>query len=153
MRFSYSSFNCFDRCKRQYYYTQIAANHKAKNDILRKEAHYLKQLTSAQFWPGKLVEATIEDVIVEGRINPSSGNIVHVLFEYARSLAENQFKKNGVSYREWFASRKNFLYTHGICKKGDFLTPIAYDIASPGYDEEEETKEEFFNNNVIRMVS
>lgn len=35
----------------------------------------------------------------------------------------------------------------------DFLTPIAYDIASPGYDEEEETKEEFFNNNVIRMVS
>lgn len=91
MRFSYSSFNCFDRCKRQYYYTQIAANHKAKNDILRKEAHYLKQLTSTQFWPGKLVEATIEDVLIEGRINPASGNIVHILFEYARSLAENQF--------------------------------------------------------------
>jgi hypothetical protein len=34
----------------------------------------------------------------------------------------------------------------------DFLTPIAYDITTPGYDEEEETKEEFFNK-VIRMVS
>lgn len=91
MRFSYSSLNCFDRCKRQYYYSQIAANHKVKNDILRKEAHYLKQLTTAQFWTGKLVEATIEDVLIEGRTNPVSGNIVQVLFEYARSLAENQF--------------------------------------------------------------
>jgi hypothetical protein len=34
----------------------------------------------------------------------------------------------------------------------DFLTPIDYDITTPGYDEEEETKEEFFNK-VIRMVS
>ena len=91
MRFSYSSFNCFNRCKRQYYYSQIAANHNVKNDILRKEAHFLKQLTHSQFWPGKLVEAAIEDVLIEGPINPSSRNIIQVLFDYAKSLADNQF--------------------------------------------------------------
>ncbi len=35
----------------------------------------------------------------------------------------------------------------------DFLTPIAHDIDSPGYDEEEEIKEDFFYNNDIRIAS
>lgn len=30
-------------------------------------------------------------------------------------------KKDGVNYSAWFASKKNFLCTHGIYKKGDFL--------------------------------
>jgi hypothetical protein len=90
MRWSYSAHNCFNRCKRQYYYSHIAAHHNAKKDYLRKEAHYLKQLTLSTFWSGKLVEAAIEDVFINDY--PKTTNITKELYDYSMRLSEAQMK-------------------------------------------------------------
>ena len=90
MSWSYSAHNCFQRCKRQYYYRHIAAHHNAKKDPLRKEAHFLNQLTPSSFWAGNLVEAGIEDVAVNGNANPE--NIVSRLLRYTRKLADDQLR-------------------------------------------------------------
>ena len=86
MVWSYSTHNSFNRCKRQFYYN-IAACHNAK-DPVRKEAHYLRQLTPSLFWPGNLVEAAIEDILIVG--HPKAANIVDELYQYANELGESQ---------------------------------------------------------------
>lgn len=110
MVWSYSAHNCFNRCKRQYYYDHIAAHHNAK-DPMRKEAHYLNQLTPSLFWSGKLVEAAIEDVLINR--HPNSANVADELYQYSVALGKtqmnfslsNQFRsvsKSKIGQRKYF---------------------------------------------------
>lgn len=88
MAWSYSSYSSFNRCKRQYFYSNEFAHHSAKKNPLKREAYLLKQLTPSRFWPGKLAEAAIEDVLIKN--NPCGNGIPHRLYEYAAKLAERQ---------------------------------------------------------------
>lgn len=88
MGWSYSAYSSFNRCKRQYFYGHEFAHHNAKKIPLKKEAYLLKQLTPSNFWPGKLAEAAIEDILIKN--HPSENGIPERLFEYGSELAKRQ---------------------------------------------------------------
>lgn len=88
MAWSYSSYSSFNRCKRQYFYSNEFAHHSARKIPLKREAYFLKQLTPATFWPGKLAEAAIEDVLIKD--HPHGDRIPKKLYDYAAKLAERQ---------------------------------------------------------------
>jgi hypothetical protein len=88
MAWSYSSYTSFNRCKRQYFYSNEFAHHNAKKCPLKREAHLLKQLTHGGFWTGKVAEAALEDILIKDR--PPRSDISHRLYEYAVELAKRQ---------------------------------------------------------------
>ncbi|QDU05720.1 PD-(D/E)XK nuclease superfamily protein [Gimesia chilikensis] len=63
IKWSFSSDRCFRRCQRQYFLTQIAAYHSAK-DPVRREAFLCKQLKTLELWRGSLIHTGIEKYVV-----------------------------------------------------------------------------------------
>lgn len=60
---SYSLHQIFKKCRRQFYFTFLAASHNAK-DPFRKEAFILKQLQHISSWRGSIVHSIINKEIV-----------------------------------------------------------------------------------------
>jgi hypothetical protein len=90
MRWSLSSHRTFRRCQRQYFFGNIAANHKAK-DRIRREAYLLKQVKQLSSWRGSIVHQGIHKFLVpylqeNKNINWSS------ISEKTLDLAKRQFE-------------------------------------------------------------
>jgi hypothetical protein len=70
MKWSFSAHNTFRRCQRQYYFGNIAANHRAR-DKIRKEAYLLKQVKQLSAWKGSIIHEGINKFVIpylrEGR--------------------------------------------------------------------------------------
>ena len=62
IKWSFSSDRCFRRCQRQYFLTQIAAYHSAK-DPVRREAFLCKQVKTLELWRGSLIHTGIEKFV------------------------------------------------------------------------------------------
>ncbi|MCW5318867.1 hypothetical protein GTQ43_36035 [Nostoc sp. KVJ3] len=90
MKWSISTHNCFRRCPRQYFFSNIMAFHNAK-DPLRREAFMLRQLKSIDEWRGSLVHSAIELYLIkslEGGILISEKE----LLDKTITLAKAQFE-------------------------------------------------------------
>ncbi len=63
IKWSFSADRCFRRCQRQYFLTQIAAHHSAK-DPIRRDAFLCKQVKTLELWRGSLLHTGIEIYVV-----------------------------------------------------------------------------------------
>jgi hypothetical protein len=63
LKWSISAHRCFQRCQRQYYFSNIMAYHNT-NDKRRREAYILKQLQNLPAWRGRLFDKGIERFVI-----------------------------------------------------------------------------------------
>lgn len=66
MIWSVSSGKQYERCPRQWYYKNIVANARVKNDSFRREVTILSKLKSVEAWRGTLVDQVISRRLVYG---------------------------------------------------------------------------------------
>jgi hypothetical protein len=86
---SVSASRAFDRCQRQFYFSQVMAWHKTK-DPLRQRAYSLKQIQQLAWWPGKVVHRAIQHWVlpeIERGQWPEPGQVI----SQAQDLARQQF--------------------------------------------------------------
>ena len=89
-RWSISAHNCFKKCQRQYFFSNIMAHHNAK-DEKRREAYLLKQLSSLDEWKGKLVHLALEKYFVPS-LRESNLISLDDLINKTFALAEEQLQ-------------------------------------------------------------
>ncbi|PWS26172.1 hypothetical protein DHW03_15365 [Pedobacter yonginense] len=64
MIWSISGYKQFNRCERQWYYSNIVAHAMVKNDAFRKEVTILSKLQTIEAWRGTIVDEVISRVLV-----------------------------------------------------------------------------------------
>ena len=89
MIWSVSASRAFDRCQRQFYFSQVMAWH-TTNDLLRRRAHFLKQIQQPTWWPGRIVHRAIERWALPEIKRGQWPDTDQVIFQ-ARDLAQRQF--------------------------------------------------------------
>lgn len=88
MRWSVSKSKIFSRCQRKWYYYELAAHARAKDNV-RREAYFLKQLQSISAWRGSLVDTVIQNFITPRLLSHTLPNENETL-EYALNLMKSQ---------------------------------------------------------------
>lgn len=88
MKWSVIKSKMFSRCQRKWYYYELAANARAK-DELRREAYFLKQLQSVSAWRGSLVDTVIHSFITPKLLSHTLPSESETL-EYALDLMRSQ---------------------------------------------------------------
>ena len=127
MKWSISSHNCFERCQRQYFFSQIMAYHNAKKDPERREAYLLKQLSSLSAWRGKLVHLALEKYFV-----PSLQNKALITCE------ELTQKTNAIAHRQLEFSRQRKYRREGTTKSKAGDAFLALKVHESDVDRDEE---------------
>ncbi len=89
MIWSVSASRTFDRCQRQFYFSQIMAWHRT-NDPLRERAYFLKRIQQLAWWPGRVVHKVIQHWVLPTIKTGRWPNVDQVIFQ-ARDLAQRQF--------------------------------------------------------------
>jgi len=87
MIWSFSGYRSFQQCPRQWFYKNVLANSRAK-DPLRREAYRFSKLEGIPAWRGKIVDATISDVVV-----PSIRNGRRCSLATAQAAAKRVFEE------------------------------------------------------------
>jgi len=85
VRWSFSQYNTFQRCQRQWYYRHIYASSRALDEG-RRNAYYLSKLTNVKAWRGKIVDNVISNVVV-----PAIDRGQSIDLQEARKAAWNRF--------------------------------------------------------------
>jgi len=88
MKWSVTKSKMFSRCQRKWYYYELAANARTKDDV-RREAYILKQLQSISAWRGSLVDIVIHNFITPKLLSHTLPNENETL-EYALDLMKLQ---------------------------------------------------------------
>ena len=88
MRWSVIKSKMFSRCQRKWYYYELAAHARTKDDV-RREAYFLKQLQSISAWRGSLVDTVIHTFITPRLLSHTLPNENETL-EYALNLMKSQ---------------------------------------------------------------
>ncbi|MCL4732918.1 PD-(D/E)XK nuclease family protein [Patescibacteria group bacterium] len=86
MKHSISAERMWQRCRRQYFFSEIMANANA-NDPKRKEAQFLRKVDSVDTWIGNLVHGVIEHHLVPALQNgfwPSENEVIYKAIDLAR---------------------------------------------------------------------
>ena len=87
MKWSFSQYNTFQQCQRQWFFKYKYANSNA-NDPLRNEAQRLSKLVNLKAWRGKIVDSVISDIII-----PSFEQRDPISLEEAKKKAGQQFQR------------------------------------------------------------
>lgn len=64
MIWSISGYKQFNKCPRQWYYSNIVADARVKNDLFRKDVTILSKLQSIEAWRGSIVDDVISRLLV-----------------------------------------------------------------------------------------
>ena len=88
MRWSVIKSKIFSRCQRKWYYYELVAHARTKDDV-RREAYFLKQLQSISAWRGSLVDTVIHTFITPRLLSHTLPNENETL-EYALNLMKSQ---------------------------------------------------------------
>ncbi|MBO6793216.1 MAG: PD-(D/E)XK nuclease family protein [Balneolaceae bacterium] len=90
MNWSYSGYRQFQKCNRQWYYSNIVAHHAAK-DPFRKEVTVLSKLKTIDAWRGEIVDQLISEVII-GKIRKDRGLDIDKLLWVADRKFDEQYE-------------------------------------------------------------
>ena len=105
IKWSFSADRCFRRCQRQYFLSQIAAHHSAK-DPVRREAFLAKQVKTVELWQGSLVHTGLERFVVPA-IEQHRGVAWDEAIAQTQQLARRQFSFSASRrYREVGMTKK-----------------------------------------------
>lgn len=62
--FTHTGYKLFQRCERQWYFKNIVADGRVKNDPFRKEVTFLSKLDTIEAWRGKIVDDIVSRLLV-----------------------------------------------------------------------------------------
>ncbi|MFN3852217.1 MAG: PD-(D/E)XK nuclease family protein [Spirosomataceae bacterium] len=91
MIWSISSYKTFKRCPRQWYYKNIVADGKVKNDAFRVEITRLSRLKTIDAWRGEIVDQIISDDLIR-QIRFKNRISIDGTIQLARRIFDKQFE-------------------------------------------------------------
>ncbi len=105
MKWSISAHNMFHRCQRQYLFNNIMAS-ETSNEVLRREAHILKQLQGLSAWQGSLVHEGIR-LFLMPPLRRNAKISTEEIIDSTMALARQQFTfSQGKGYRNAYMTRE-----------------------------------------------
>ena len=124
--FSITGYKQFQRCELQWYFKNIVADARVKNDPYRKEITILSKLDSVEAWRGKIVDDMISRLLINA-INQK----YPINKDYYLSEAEQQFDKQ----LEYAAFQKYREPDRKYTQDKDFAAIMALDFGGEISDE------------------
>lgn len=91
MIWSISSYKTFKRCPRQWYYKNIVADGKVKNDPFRVEITRLSRLKTIDAWRGEIADRIISEELIK-RIRLKDKSIIKNAIDLAQRIFVKQFE-------------------------------------------------------------
>lgn len=99
MIWSISSYKTFKRCPRQWYYKNIVADGKVKNDPFRIEITRLSRLKTIDAWRGEIADRIISEELIR-KIRSKDNLIITNTIALARKIFDKQFETESLPLNE-----------------------------------------------------
>jgi len=148
MRWSFSAYNSFRKCPRQWFYKQIFSSSRA-NDPVRKEAYRLSKLENIQAWRGKVVDTTISEIII-----PSLTNGSFIPISEAQRAVLNLFDTQRAQRMSDYSNNQVDKHTNGTFFELEYEIPIAEEIFAKARLDVQQAISNFYNSEyVLNLIS